>query len=98
MPVARRVEVETVRSGALPPVTTQETEMYRTTTLAFVLLAGIGIGAAGVTSLQAQNKGPGAYAIIETGPCAYDYPGRLVHQPTRSTGHAVDTSCRSSNV
>ena len=39
--------------------------MYRTTTLAFVLLAGVGIGAAGVTSLQAQNKGPGAYAIID---------------------------------
>ena len=39
--------------------------MYRTTTLAFVLLAGVGIGAAGVTNLQAQNKGPGAYAIID---------------------------------
>ena len=39
--------------------------MYRTATLALVLLAGVGIGAAGVTSLQAQNKGPGAYAIID---------------------------------
>jgi len=34
-------------------------------TLAVILLAGAAIGAAGVTGLRAQNRGAGAYAIID---------------------------------
>ena len=36
---------------------------YLPATLA--LLAGIGIGAAAVSGLNAQGKGPGAYAIVD---------------------------------
>jgi uncharacterized protein (DUF1330 family) len=39
--------------------------MNRTFTLGLVLLAGIAIGGTAVSSLSAQSKGPGAYAIID---------------------------------
>ena len=39
--------------------------MNRAVTMGSVLLAGIAIGGIAVTSLNAQSKGPGAYAIID---------------------------------
>jgi hypothetical protein len=43
------------------------TIMNRTFTLGLVLLAGVAIGGTAVSSLSAQSKGPGAYAIIDIG-------------------------------
>jgi uncharacterized protein (DUF1330 family) len=39
--------------------------MKRFVTLGLTLLAGVAIGAIAVSGLQAQNKGPGAYAVID---------------------------------
>jgi uncharacterized protein (DUF1330 family) len=41
--------------------------MSRIAVLGFGMLAGIAVGAAAVNGLNAQGKGPGAYAIVDIG-------------------------------
>ena len=79
----------------------REQIMSRITFTGIGMLAGIVIGAAAVSGLNAQGKGPGAYAIVDineiTDPATFRPCCRLQERPTISSAASSSLALRTSS-